>query len=104
MMGEARVARFLSEPISTCIDCDSASGRPKVVRSAQADFLSGMIGGCSPGLLAQRSRFSMTFSWLGRRGFGAFGSSESLRGSLMSSGMAVLQERSMRLGDRRIKD
>jgi hypothetical protein len=44
----------------------------------------------------------MTFSWLGRRGFGAFGSSESLRGSLMSSVMAILQGPSMRLGEHRI--
>jgi hypothetical protein len=61
-----------------------------------------MVGGCRPELLAQRSIFSMTFSWLGRRGFGAFGSSESLRGSLMSSVMAILQGPSMRLGEHRI--
>jgi hypothetical protein len=70
---------------------------------AQAVFAAGIVGGCRPGLLAQRSIFSMTFSWLGRRGFGAFGSSESLRGSLISSVMAVLQGTSMRLADPHIK-
>jgi hypothetical protein len=45
----------------------------------------------------------MTFSWLGRRGFGAFGSSDSFLGSLMSSVMAVLQDTSMRLVDPQIK-
>jgi tRNA(His) 5'-end guanylyltransferase len=40
--------------------------------------------------LAQRSTWSMTFWWLGLTGFGASGSSESLRGNLTSSVMAYL--------------
>jgi hypothetical protein len=72
-------------------------------RGSQAILL-GIVGGCRPGLLAQRSRLSMTFSWLGRRGFGAFGSSDSFRGSLMSSVMAVLQAERMRFGDQQIKN
>ena len=72
-------------------------------RQAQAVLIVGVVGGCRPGLLAQRSMFSMTFSWLGRRGFGAFGSSESLRGSLMSSVIAVLQDITMRFIDPLIK-
>jgi hypothetical protein len=40
--------------------------------------------------LAQRSTWSITFWWLGRRGFGASGSSDSLRGNLTSSVMANL--------------
>jgi hypothetical protein len=46
--------------------------------------------------LAQRSRFSMTLAWLGRRGGGHFGSSESLRGSLTFSVMGALQDENMR--------
>lgn len=46
---------------------------------------SGNFGGCSSRLLAQRSRFSMIFWWLGRIGFGALGSSESARGNLIFS-------------------
>jgi len=38
----------------------------------------------------------MTTAWLGRRGGGGFGSSESLRGSLTSSVMGALQDKSMR--------
>jgi len=46
------------------------------------------FGGCRPGLLAHRSRFSMTFSWLGRvAGFWSF----ELRGSLVSLLMSVLR-------------
>src|SRR4051812_14645016 len=61
-----------------------------MTRGRQADqavFPSDCVGGCSPGLLAQRSRFSMTLAWLGRRGGGDFRSSDSLRGSFMFSVM-----------------
>ena len=34
----------------------------------------------------------MTFSWLGRRGVGGLSSSDNLRGSLISSVMANLQD------------
>ena len=37
----------------------------------------------------------MTFWWLGRRGFGASGSSESLRGSLTGSVMASSQDKNI---------
>jgi hypothetical protein len=57
---------------------------------AQTVFASSVLGGCSPGLLAQRSTCSMTFWWLGRTGLAASGSSESLRGNLTSSVMAFL--------------
>jgi hypothetical protein len=57
---------------------------------AHAVSRSEILGGCRPGLLAQRSRFSMTLAWLGRRGGGGFGSSDSLRGSLIFSVMVVL--------------
>ena len=67
-----------------------------------AVFGSDNFGGCSPGLLAQRSRFSMTSAWLGRRGGGSFGSSESLRGSLMSSVMGALQDKIMRPDETKI--
>jgi hypothetical protein len=61
-----------------------------------ADCASKDFGGCNPGLLAQRSRFSMTLAWLGRLGGGHFGSSESLRGSLTFSVMGALQDENMR--------
>ena len=57
---------------------------------AQSVFASSVLGGCSPGLFTQRSTSSMTFWWLGRTGFGAPISSESLRGNLTSSVMASL--------------
>ena len=60
-------------------------------RDGQADFASDDLGGWSPGLFAQRSRFSMTSAWLGRRGGGSFCSSDSLRGSLTVSVMGFLQ-------------
>jgi|KBSMisStaDraftv2_1062788.scaffolds.fasta_scaffold31114_8 hypothetical protein len=37
----------------------------------------------------------MTLAWLGRRGGGDFGSSESLRGSLTFSVMGALQDKNM---------
>jgi hypothetical protein len=70
--------------------------RPRSVRANQAVLESDDFGGCRLRLLAQWSRFSMTISWLGRRGFGAFGSSDSFRGSLISSVMAMLRAGSMR--------
>jgi hypothetical protein len=66
------------------------SSRAVIRARAQAVSGSGDFGGCSPGLLAQRSRFSITSRWLARRAFGALGSSDSLRGSLISSVMTIL--------------
>jgi hypothetical protein len=52
------------------------------------------FGGCKPGLLAQRSRFSMTFSWLGR-----IGGLVSLgpRGCLISLLISILHHRKLRV-------
>jgi hypothetical protein len=58
------------------------------MNAAQIVFSWDILGGWRPGLLAQRSSWSMIFWWLGRRGFGASGSSESLRGSVTVSVMA----------------
>ena len=57
------------------------------------------FGGCRPGLLAHRSTFSMTFSWLGRvGGFGFFG----LRGSLVSLLIGVLPSSYLSLSPYRV--
>ena len=56
-----------------CCDLRRASAIPwrtAIAPQAQAILLVGIVGGRRPGLLAQRSKFSMTFSWLGWRALG----------------------------------
>ena len=79
-------------PSAVALDAKRSGQSPQ----AHAVSRSEIFGGWRPGLLAQRSRFSMTLAWLGRRGGGGLGSSESFRGSLISSVMGVLQDRIMR--------
>jgi len=70
----------------------------------QSVFSSDNTGGWRPGLLAQRSIWSMTFSWLGRRGLGDCRSSESLRGSLTLSVMASSIDQNMGPEDVQVKE
>src|ERR1700680_365835 len=52
------------------IDALPAAAR---MNAAQIVFSWDILGGWRPGLLAQRSSWSMIFWWLGRRGLGGFG-------------------------------
>lgn len=70
----------------------------------QSVFSSDNTGGWRPELLAQRSIWSMTFSWLGRRGLGECGSSESLRGSLTLSVMASSIDQKMGSDGTQVKE
>ena len=64
-----------------------------------ARSLATYLGGCKPGLFAQRSRFSITFSWLGRVGeFWSFGP----RGCLISLFISILHPTKYCLHDPKI--